>query len=207
MRNTLLALFLLTTCAGAQPTPKAGQLYQSVPVDLNGDGKSEKVGLVAYGHNPSGGFFGRLKVWDSSGKLLWQAPAVQSSDAPFAFGNWEYGSSTIQWAGPKELISAQPVSDVRPTTFKRFRWTGSAYVPVANQFLLKDSEESFRWTRPFEWDGVKPLTWVVELTQTLEGNLCAYKGGGITQSGKAQLQSTPAGMTITRWLEKMGSDN
>ncbi len=205
--RTLLLFVLLITCVSAQPQPKAGQVYQSVQVDLNNDGKPEKVGLVAYGHNPSGGFFGRLKVWDSSGKLLWQAPLAKSSDESFAFGMWEYGSSTIQWVGPQELISARPVSDVRPTTFKRFRWTGSAYQPLANQFLLKDSEESFRWTKPFDYDGLKQLTWVVDFTQTLEGNVCACKTGGMTQSGRAQLKATPSGMTITRWNEKMGSNN
>lgn len=202
----LLSLLLLSTCAFAQEKPKAGTVYQSVKVDLNGDGKPEKIGLVAYGHGDIG-FFGRLKVWDSSGKLLWQAPAVKSPEEAFAFGQWEFGSSTIQWVGPKELLSAGPQSDLRPTTFKRFRWTGSAYQPLPNQYLLEDSKDSFRWTKPFVWDGVKPLTWVVEISQTLEGNVCAYKTGGITQSGSVQLQPTPDGMTITSWIQKMGSDN
>lgn len=132
MRN-LLPCLLLTAIAAADP--KAGQLYQTVRADLNGDGKPEKIGLVAYGHFPEG-YYGRLKVWDSGGKLLWQAPTVQSSDQPFAFGQWPYGSSTLEWVSPQELISAKPQSDVRPTTFKRFRWTGSAYQPLGNAYLL-----------------------------------------------------------------------
>ena len=157
MKNLLILLLL---SAGAAAEPKAGQLYQSVTADLNGDSKPEKIGLVAYGHGPAG-FYGRLKVWDSGGKLLWQAPAVKSSDDPYAFGQWEYGSSTIEWVSSSELISAVPQSDVRPTTFKRFRWTGSAYQPAGNAYLLQQSADSFTWTKPFKWDALKPLTWVV----------------------------------------------
>ncbi|MBX3170356.1 MAG: hypothetical protein KF760_23320 [Candidatus Eremiobacteraeota bacterium] len=198
----LLALLLLT--ASTTAAPKSGQLYQTVQADLNGDGKPEKIGLVAYGHSPEG-FYGRLKVWDSGGKLLWQAPTVQSSDAPFAFGNWEYGSSTIEWVSPSELISAKPQSDVRPTTFKRFRWTGSAYQPAGNGYLLQDGTGAFAWTQPFEWDGVKPLTWVVSLVKNREGNVMSVQGGDRYLGGTADLQPTPQGFKVSRWLKRLSS--
>lgn len=202
MRN-LLPCLLLTAIAAADP--KAGQLYQTVRADLNGDGKPEKIGLVAYGHFPEG-YYGRLKVWDSGGKLLWQAPTVQSSDQPFAFGQWPYGSSTLEWVSPQELISAKPQSDVRPTTFKRFRWTGSAYQPLGNAYLLQDGSDSFAWSKPFEWDGLKPLTWVVSLVKAHEGNVMAVKGGDQYQGGTAELQPTGKGFRVTRWVKKLSSD-
>lgn len=201
-----LFFLILTVAAAAQQQPKAGQVYQSVKVDLNGDGRPEKVGLIAYGHAPVG-FFGRLTVWGSDGKMLWRAPAAKTADDPFAFGQWEYGSSSLEWVGPQELISAMPQSDVRPTTFRRFSWTGSAYKPLANQYLLATSEDSFTWSRPFEWDGVKPLTWVTSLSQDLAGEVLAYRSGGMTQSGSAQLQAGPGGMKVVRWLRALGNDN
>lgn len=198
----LLALLLLTASAAANP--KAGQLYQTVQADLNGDGKPEKIGLVAYGHFEAG-FYGRLKVWDSSGKLLWQAPVVKSPSDPFAFGGWEYGSSTIEWVDSKELISAKPQSDVRPTTYKRFRWTGTAYEPAGTGFLLQDGADAFRWTKPFEWDGLKPLTWVVSLVKERDGNVMAVKGGDQYLSGTAELKPTATGFQVTRWLKKLSA--
>lgn len=194
----LLVLLFLTLSAAADP--KAGQVYRSVKADLNGDGKLEKIGLVAYGHFPAG-YYGRLKVWDSGGKLLWQAPTVKSSDQPFAFGSWAYGASNIEWVSSGELISALPVSDPRPTTFKRFRWTGSAYVAVGTGFLLQSGDE-FVWTKPFEWDGVKPLTWVVSL---LDGSVLSVRGGDQYMNGTARLEATAAGFRVVRWVKKLSS--
>jgi hypothetical protein len=202
--RSLLFLLILTVAARAQEQPKAGQVYQSVQVDLNGDGKPEKVGLIAYGHAPVG-FFGRLTVWDSGGKVWWRAPVAKTPDDPFAFGQWEYGSSSLEWVGAQELISAKPQSDVRPTTFRRFSWTGSAYRPLANQYLLATSEDSFNWSRPFQWDGVKPLTWVSSLNQQLAGEVLAYRSGGMTQTGSAQLQAAPTGMKVVRWLRALAN--
>lgn len=192
-------LLLLLLAVGAGADPKGGQVYRSVKADLNGDGKLEKIGLVAYGHSAEG-YYGRLKVWDASGKLLWQAPVVKSSDEPFAFGSWEYGASNIEWVGPSELISAQPQSDVRPTTFKRFRWTGSAYEPAGNGFLLQ-SGDGFVWSKPFEWDGVKPLTWVTSL---VEGTVLSVRGDQYL-NGTAQLEPTAQGFRVVRWLKKLSS--
>ncbi|MBN9417400.1 MAG: hypothetical protein J0I12_18275 [Candidatus Eremiobacteraeota bacterium] len=197
-----LALLLLSTAVHAQQ-PKAGQLYQSVQADLNGDGKPEKIGLVAYGHFPAG-FFGRLKVWDSSGKLLWQAPAVKTPQDAYAFGNWEYGSSTIEWVGGNDLISAKPQSDVRPTTYKRFRWTGTAYVPNGVGYLLSnDNSDTYTWTKPFEWDGMKPLNWIVSLAKGQQDSNVMAAHGDQYLSGSAELQPTATGFQVTRWLKKL----
>lgn len=195
MKRLLLLLFLSAAVAA---DPKAGQVYRSVKADLNGDGKPEKIGLVAYGHGP-GGYYGRLKVWDSGGQLLWQAPAVKSPSDPFAFGSWEYGSSNIEWIGPQELISALPQSDVRPTTFKRFRWTGSAYEPAGQGYLL-ESGDGFVWSKPFEWDGVRPLTWVVSL---VDGSVLSVRGGDQYLNGTARLEPTAQGFRVVRWLKNL----
>lgn len=200
----LIALLLLSTAVQAQQ-PKAGQLYQSTQADLNGDGKPEKIGLVAYGHFPAG-FFGRLKVWDSSGKLLWQAPAVKTPQDAYAFGQWEYGSSTIEWVGNGELISAKPQSDVRPTTYKRFRWTGSAFQPNGVGYLLSDDSENYNWTKPFEWDGMKPLNWVVSLAKDRQDSNIMAAHGDQYMGGTAELQPTSAGFKVTRWIKKLTSN-
>lgn len=134
-------------------------------------------------------------------QLLWQAPAVKSSSDPFAFGNWDYGSSDIEWISSKELISAQPQSDVRPTVYKRFLWKGSGYEPAGNGLLLQ-SEDDFVWSKPFEWDGVKPLTWVISLSK---GSVISAKGDQYL-NGTAQLERTPSGFRVTRWLKKLSSN-
>jgi len=186
MKN-LWALLLLTAIATANP------LDRSTLADLDGDGRPEKIGLVA----------GQLFVWDASAKLLWQGPQVMSQDDPFALA----ASSTLEWLGSGELISAQPQSEPGPTTFQRFHWDGTAFHPLGRAYLLQDSDDSFVWTRTFRWDGVKPLTWIVSLSSALQGRVIAFRGGGMSQSGEAQLQRVDNGMSITRWLTSLGNDN
>lgn len=87
MRKTLVTLLMLSGMAGAQPPVKTGQVYQTRKLDLNGDGKPERVELVAYRiHKESDSYWGQLRVVDSSGKQLWKAPQASKSGEPFAFG-------------------------------------------------------------------------------------------------------------------------
>jgi hypothetical protein len=78
---------------------------------------------------------------------------------------------------------------------------GSAYEAVGNGFLLQ-SGEGFVWTQPFEWDGVKPLTWVVSLR---DGSVLSVRGGDLYLNGTARLEATAKGFRVVRWLKKLSS--
>lgn len=217
MRKKLfLVLVLLTQMAYAQSLPKAGEVYESVSCDLNGDGKVEKIELSAYGINAeSEMFWGRLRVKDSSGKVIWEAPKASKNEQPFSFGMFPYGVSGLEWVGDIdgdgkiELISPAPVSDVRPPTYRRYRWTGTAFQALGDKMLLENPAGSgtFLWRDPFEWDGVQPLTWVSQLSGgpgKCVGDVTASRPGGEVWGGQAQFSGNGLGLTARTWLKKLG---
>ncbi len=215
MKKCLLSFCLVLMLSGialAQPLPRAGQVYESKSLDLTGDGKPEKVVLVAYNIDKEmEGFLGQLRVLDGQGKVLWQAPKVTRSGLPFSFGSWPYGVSGLQWLGDIdgdkkiELISPEPVSDVRPFTFQRYRWDGKAFRSLGRKMLLESSPGSGRylWRDPIEWDGVSPLSWAMTLSgdpARCEAEVISYGKNGEITSGKAVMKGDGLGLTVTSWL-------
>jgi hypothetical protein len=213
---TWLLILCTSGLAVGQTLPKAGQNYQSVTVDLNGDGRAEKVSLTAYKVDADvGSFFGRLRVSDGKGKVIWEAPKATDADDTFAFGEWPYGVTNLEWIGDidgdskVELLARAPVSDVRPPTFKRFRWNGKAFEPMASKILLEDKPGSgrFLWRDPFEWDGVQPLTWISSLSgapgkKTAE--VVSYRQEGAMWGGTAEMSGNGLGLTVKSWTTKLG---
>lgn len=214
LRKTLLGLFL-ATAVWAQAMPKAGQVYESKSIDLTGDGKPEKVALVAHSiNNNAESFAGQLRVVNSQGKILWQGPKLTQSGVPFSFGSWPYGVSGLGWLGDIdgdkkiELLSANPVSDVRPFTFQRYRWDGKAFRSLGQKMLLESAPNSgrFLWKDPFEWDGESPLTW--GMTPTGDPSRClvevmSYAGNGQYRTGQAIMKGDGLGLTVTGWARPM----
>lgn len=217
MRTKLFFTFLfLTNLALAQELPKVGDVYQAVSCDLNRDGKAEKLELVAYNINTEAEmFWGRLRVKDAAGKVLWEAPQATETEQPFAFGMWPYGVSGLEWVGDidgdgkVELISPAPVSDVRPQTYRRFRWTGRGFEALSPKMLLETPAGSgkFLWRDPIEWDGQQPISWVSQLSGgpgKCVGDVTSSRADGVLWGGQAQFRGDGLGLTATSWLKKLG---
>ena len=216
MRKTLFSTFLMALCL--TPTawpqsefPKNGQTYQTFQADVNGDGKPDKVGLVAY-RVSSEEYWGQLTVWDSSGKVLWKAPQAKNADEALAFGAWNYGVSSIELVGDidgdgkVELLAPQPQSDVRPPTFRIFRWTGSAFAPVARKQLLETPRGSghFVWSQPSQWNG-SAATWVGHLEHqggAMVAQIYVVNSGSDVKLGKARMTADKQGLRVSSWVEK-----
>ena len=211
----LVAFALLTNVALAQPLPKVGEVYQSVKYDLNQDGKTETIGLAAYNINADAQmFWGRLQVTDSAGKIIWQGPQVTKNEQPFSFGEFPYGVSGLEWVGDidgdgkAELISPAPVSDVRPPTYRRYRWTGKIFEALSSKMLLESPAGSgkFLWRDPFEWDG-GPLTWVSSMSGAPSKKIVevtSYRADGATWGGQAETSGNGLGLTVSSWTKKLG---
>lgn len=215
----LLGLFCF--CAApvgveAQTLPRAGEVYQSVRCDLNGDGREETIRLAAYNLDlEEESFWGRLEVVSSDGKVLWRAPQAQKTHQPWAFGMWAYGVSGIEWVGDLdgdgkiELLSPAPISDVRPPTFRRYRWNGTSLEALSPKMLLEVPSGSgrFAWRDPVEWDGVSALTWVSSLsggpTQKI-AEITSSRSDGNLWGGQAEMSGDGLGLSVARWLRRLG---
>jgi hypothetical protein len=175
--------------------PKEGQVYEKLSRDLDGDGKPETIGLVAYRiQKESDSHWGRLTVWGPGQKLLWQSPPCKEARQPMAFGVWPFGSSRLQWlgsiGGQMQLISAEAQSDLRPPNYRRYRWNGKAFEWFATQQLIQSSAGVFEWTKQ-EWDGNRPITWIndfkgsqqVEVVRAGPGQSSLWVKGRITEKG------------------------
>lgn len=108
---------------------------QTLKVDLNGDGKPESFVLKRLGEQA------RLVVLDSQGRTLWQAPRTEL----FLFGGPLDGGD-LQAAGDLDgdkrvdLVGTYQKSDVSPTRFRWFRWTGSRLELVSQGYLCPLSQ-------------------------------------------------------------------
>lgn len=221
MKKSFLSLCLgltLTIAVLAQGLPRSGQVYESKTLDLTGDGQQEKIVLVAYNIDREvQSFSGQLRVLDSRGQLVWQAPKQTRSDRPFAFGAWPYGVAGLQWLGDIdsdgkiELLSTEPVSDIRPFTFQRYRWEGKAFRSLGRKMLLESKPGSGRylWRDPIEWDGVSALSWAMTLSgdpARCEAELMAYGANGEIRSGQAVMKGDGLGLSVVSWLRPMSSN-
>lgn len=218
-KRLLLTALLLGAPLLAQGLPKAGQAYQSLSYDLDGNGKMEKISLVAYNIDLSEEmFWGRLRVSDASGKTLWEAPKASEIDQPFAFGMWPFGAAGLEWMGDidgdgkVELLSPRPISDLRPPTYRRYRWTGKAFASLGSKMLLESPVGSgkFLWRDPIEWDGLQPITWVSSFSDKPGQNtveVTSYRAGGAVWGGQAQVSGNGLGLTVTSWRRKLGPNS
>lgn len=179
-------------------------------VDLNGDGAPEQISRRKLGADDQLGTFYQILVKDAQGTVLWKSPEVLNVEHPLAFGEWDFGISLPQFAadvdrdGQVELIVPAPQSDVSPTTFRLFRWNGSAFAPLQVKALTGKAQKGavFRWTdKPSlssywveKWIGVSAEGgWVVKLVTMPEG--------GDLMTAVAVLATKGDGFELVRWIE------
>ncbi|MFN8610670.1 MAG: hypothetical protein U0931_24225 [Vulcanimicrobiota bacterium] len=149
MRRMILVVLGLSALAPAQePTFKPGQSYQKTRVDLDHDGKPESVGLRCES-SQQGNWYSRLTVWDRQGRIVWQS--MPSKRGVWAFGGWDWGISDLQLVadidgdGQVEALSPEPQSDVRPVTYRIYRWGGQSFTYVRSAQLGSDAPGHFAW--------------------------------------------------------------
>lgn len=207
----LLAVCILAACA-ANESPKKGEIYQTISVDLDKDGQKEKVCLRAFAVGEEG-YYGQLLVMDAKGKMLFEGPEVKDDSTFPAFCTGDFGISRMDVAGDIdgdgsiELVSPALQSDVRPVTHRVLRWKGSRFVPVRAKTLLETS----RGSRVLAWSdstGTWPSKrcWVQRLTAvTKPGEVTAelWRANGKTEIGKAVLSSRAGGYRVMKWLTKL----
>lgn len=212
-----LALIQPLSALASPGFPNNGEIYQSFKADLNHDGKSERIELIAYNSNEEL-YWGQLIVRDNEGKTLWQGPKVRSLSGwelmPI-FGGFPFGVSGIHLVGDidgdgkAELVSNKPRSDVRPTDFRVFRWDGSAFVLVRTGELVQTAPSSgvYAWVQsnhPGVVGDQSRASWIdsLELSgKTLIGKIYLndpYKGLMI---GRASLIKDINGYKVESWIQ------
>jgi len=202
MRNLTLLLFLALATSGAfsQEPPKKGQNYSLSRVDLDGDGAFEKVGLHCVEVTDKG-WYSRLTVWGSDGRQRWQS--LPAKVGVWAFGGWDWGISDLQWVGDiegdgaVEALAAEPVSDVSPVPFRLFRWNGRAFQHVRTAALLPAGPDRFQWSQKSSG-----TTWIGAFKKGGVGVVWSMNRSGEVQLKEAQLQGTPDGFRVIKWLKR-----
>ncbi len=125
----------------------------SLAVDLNGDGRAETISWRVSSKDGDNAFH-QVTVTDAGGKVLWRSPQVRAADDPMAFGEFDFGFSLPEFAGDLEqdgtveMIVPAPQSDVSPTFFRVFRWSGAAFEPKFSRALTGPGKKDalFSWT-------------------------------------------------------------
>lgn len=191
-----MLLFMLSLPGLAQ-TPHKGEAYQVTSIDLDGDGRPEKVGLRCTDTKESG-WSSRLTVWDAQGKIRWQS--MPSRVGVWAFGGWDWGISDLQLVadidgdGQIEALSPAPASDVRPVTFRIYRWTGRSFEHVRNGTLLARSEEEFSWGNSDQGN-----RWIGAFRKGLTATIWSNSADGQSLTREALVEPTATGFRVKKW--------
>ena len=181
----------------AQDPPKRGQSYQVTAVDVDRDGRKEKVGLVCSEVSDSG-WFSRLTVWDSSGRRLWQS--MPAKVGVWSFGCWDWGQSDLPWVGDLdgdgtiEALSPEPVSDVSPVSFRVYRWKGKSFQYERTGTLMGVGERDFQWSKEARGD-----RWIGNFRPGGIAVIWSMKSSGEGQVREGRVEPTARGFRVTGW--------
>ena len=125
-------------------------------LDLNGDGRAEKVGLRPFKSGDT--TFQQLVVCDSAGRMLFEGPKTVTNNAyadhPLVFGGeFDLGEleviGDLDGDGKVELIGTDQKSDVSPTGFRLLRWQNRAFRCVKRGCLVPAPQRpaTFVWSQ------------------------------------------------------------
>lgn len=132
------------------------ELLHSHPVDVDGDGVSEVVGLREYERD--GVTYGQLVLTDKAGQTLWEGSKKVKE---FTFlGEFDGGGLEAVYGDQNGVfvLASYQKSDVRPTRYRLFTWHGRGFVHLRDGALLgsqgafvwKDDLGASRWIDRFE---------------------------------------------------------
>ena len=182
--------------------------------DLDGDGRTDTVRLVAMDSTDSNRYFS-LEVIGGGGDLLWSGPTEKSLENAYVFFTSHFGSSLPQLLtdydgdGYSELLAPEPQSDVSPTFYRRLKWKDGAFRPLSSSALMRGGEtgDALSWV---EGD-VSYGTWVSRFVRMTadglaEAGITQYTEAGVWKGGIALLRFTPTGAMIEEWLHPLSGD-
>lgn len=194
----ILWLALLGPVPAQEQPPRVGDHYQIHQVDLNGDGKPEKVGLNCV-EITDNGWYSRLVVW-RDGRAVWQS--MPAKVGVWAFGGWDWGISDLQWVadvdgdGAVEAIVPEPVSDVSPVSFRVFRWDGQGFRHLKTATLLRVGPNDFAWSGQNRGD-----CWIGQFKPKGLGVIWTYRDGRANLQ-EAVLRGNSRGFRVVKWLKR-----
>ncbi len=189
-----------------------GQLYKKIRYDVNGDGNDEIVALSAYKID-SDGYYGQLIVTDLDGQHLFEGPRPEKRNDPCAFGHFFYGEADIQAVVEDEddngthtsLIGGMPVSDLRPTPFRVWRWNDGMFIPEFVNTLVEWPSESncYVWKeKDFEYAGDR---WISKFYYNKDGELMVTVMDTTCEErvllGEAKAIVTENGIGLKEWVK------
>lgn len=207
-----ILVFMSVNCLSkAMESIKKGDIYKSFLIDLNKDGKKEKIQIKVFSINDTG-WYGSINVYDSSSELIWSGPENDKTIDPYVFGSWDYGSSIpeligdIDSDGNIELVAPEPVSDVRPVKFKIFRWDQKAFRFLFCKSLVENPRSSakYPWCETMQYSG----RWISEFKKLVKKGECLVNitecsKDGVTKNGIADILSDSEGYHINFWTRNM----
>ena len=188
----------------------AAENARQITGDLAGDGQALTVQWVPSVAGEDGTFY-TLSVVDGAGRELWSSPRVKNSGHALAFGSWDYGVSLpealadIDGDGKLELLVPVPQSDVSPTQYRIFQWTGRALKPGPARSLsgTGGSAAVFTW----QFDPPSTEYWVQQWKAPGRNgsavvDIVRDTGKGMAEIGTAVLVRAGSTFRLQRWIQK-----
>lgn len=186
-------------------------------IDLDGDGAEEKIDLKPYFSDDSGGYYklcvSRKKGYDYVN--IWESPSVKGFGEDFSFYFGDAGLEQLEMIGDIdadsniELVSPQAQSDVRPVTFRIYRWNKRFFdIDRKGLFIAADSKNDFfEFKKEYSMEEKKVSTWIMHFNKIqkagiVEAEIWSYVDGTV-KIGEAVLAAEKTGYKVTNWLKPL----
>ena len=203
-----------------QETFKIGQIFDAHRVKLGG--LERTVALRVFKMGPAGDEFftyAQLVTLDgatSQARVIYEGPQVGTTDKePYRFVQGPAGTERIDFVGDidgdgaTEVVSARMQSDVRPPTWRVYRWSGKAFTFVRSARLMGTPDaKTFSWSTR-DITATLKMPWVSRVIRAagsgqIEAEITSYDGQSTMKQGTAVLQAQgSAGYRVVRWIKPL----
>jgi len=189
-----------------------GHIDGKLQGDIDRDGKMETIVWKKFVSVELGDYY-QLLVIDDDGSLLWKGPKEKDESNPYIFSYLDTGFSLpvlledIDNDGNMELLAPEPQSDVRPTYYRKLRWSGTYFEPLLSSALMLSSTDlnRFIWKVTQKSDG----TWISKLAPYRSGlakaDVTQYNKDGSVRMGVALIKLDREGAVVHRWIKPIPS--